>query len=203
MSDSTPGDSHKEEGTPKGPNRRSMLLWMAAGAGATASAGLAVPIVGYLFSALARHERIWVPLGPATQFPQNQTTLARFDNPYRLPWDGPTGRSGAYVRNLGRDSQGNHLFHILAMNCAHLGCAVTWFPLSELFMCPCHGGVYYSNGERAAGPPPRGLYEMPWRVVNDQLEVQAPHLPTLQDTLKHPSDLVQLGRIHRDCNSKT
>lgn len=184
------------------PNRRSMIFKMAAGAGATVSAGLAVPVVGYLFSALTRHERIWVPIGPADQYPIRQTVLARYENSFRLSWDGETGHSGAYVRNLGRDSRGDHQFQILAMNCAHLGCAVTWFPLSELFMCPCHGGVYYSNGERAAGPPPRGLYEMPWRVVNGVLEVQSPHLPTLQDTLKHPSDLVQLGHIRRDCHGK-
>jgi Rieske Fe-S protein len=41
---------------------------------------------------------------------------------------------------------------------------VSWFPQSGLFMCPCHGGVYYSNGERASGPPPRGLFHCAWRV---------------------------------------
>jgi Rieske Fe-S protein len=50
-------------------------------------------------------------------------------------------------------------------------------------MCPCHGGVYYSNGEHASGPPPRGLYHAEWRVRNGILEVRAPHYPTLQDTL--------------------
>jgi len=48
-----------------------------------------------------------------------------------------------------------HKFLILAVNCAHLGCPVEWFQESGLFMCPCHGGVYYANGERASGPPPR------------------------------------------------
>ena len=73
------------------------------------------------------------------------------------------------------------------MNCAHLGCPVTWFPQSGLFMCPCHGGVYYENGERAAGPPPRGLFHCVWRVRDGQLEIQAPHLPTLQNTLDKPA----------------
>jgi Rieske Fe-S protein len=52
-----------------------------------------------------------------------------------------------------------------------------------LFMCPCHGGVYYADGERASGPPPRGLFRCAWRVRRGRLEVQAPHYPTLQDTL--------------------
>ena len=91
--------------------------------------------------------------------------------------------SGAYVRNLGKDSKQQDQFLVFAINCTHLGCPVTWFPQSGLFMCPCHGGVYYENGDHASGPPPRRLYRMPWRVHEGQLEVQAPHLPTLQDTL--------------------
>ena len=43
-------------------------------------------------------------------------------------------------------------FQVFAVNCAHLGCPVRWFPQSSLFMCPCHGGVYYRDGSRASGP---------------------------------------------------
>jgi Rieske Fe-S protein len=52
-------------------------------------------------------------------------------------------------------------------------------------MCPCHGGVYYEDGSRASGPPPRGLFECVSRVnpKSGKLEIQAPHLPTMQDTL--------------------
>jgi Rieske Fe-S protein len=79
-------------------------------------------------------------------------------------------------------------FLVLAVNCAHLGCPVEWFQESGLFLCPCHGGVYYADGERASGPPPRGLYRCVYGVTRvdgvDQLEIQAPHFPTLQDTLQ-------------------
>jgi Rieske Fe-S protein len=56
-------------------------------------------------------------------------------------------------------------FLVLAVNCAHLGCPVEWFAESALFMCPCHGGVYYANGEHASGPPPRSLYPCVYRVT--------------------------------------
>jgi menaquinol-cytochrome c reductase iron-sulfur subunit len=46
-------------------------------------------------------------------------------------------------------------------------------------MCPCHGGVYYSDGSRASGPPPRGLFEHEHRVENGRLWIRAGHLPTL------------------------
>jgi menaquinol-cytochrome c reductase iron-sulfur subunit len=184
------------------PNRRSALLWLAGGTGAVAAAAVGVPFVGFLAGVLGHRREVWVPIGPPTDFPLNETRLAIFENPYQHSWDGASGKSGAYVRNLGPDAAGTQQFLILSMYCAHLGCAVSWFPQSGLFMCPCHGGVYYENGERASGPPPRGLYKMPWRVANGVLEIQAPHLPTLQDTLEKPSELVQLGVIDRNCGKK-
>jgi len=146
--------------------------------GAVAAALVAIPFVGYLLGALRMHKVVWVPLGPASDFPLDETRLATFENPLGQPWDGMADRMGVYVRKQSADQ-----FLVFAMNCAHLGCPVTWFPQSGLFMCPCHGGVYYENGERASGPPPRGLFHCVWRVREGQLEIQAPHLPTLQNEL--------------------
>ena len=92
-----------------------------------------------------------------------------FENPLRQPWDGVVARTGVYVRNEGRDEREPdetkaHAFLVLAVNCAHLGCPVEWFQESGLFMCPCHGGVYYASGERASGPPPRGLFRCVYQV---------------------------------------
>jgi Rieske Fe-S protein len=70
------------------------------------------------------------------------------------------------------------------MNCAHLGCPVTWFPQSGLFMCPCHGGVYYENGDR--WDRRRGLFHCV-AGPRGQLGDPAPHLPTLQNTLDKPA----------------
>lgn len=169
------------------PGRRTFLLWLTSVAGAMAAAVLAVPFAGYLFGAMRKHKVQWVRLGPPSQFPLNETRLATFQNPLGQPWDGMAAHMGVYVRNLGQDDRGQDRFLVFAMNCAHLGCPVTWFPQSGLFMCPCHGGVYYENGACAAGPPPRGLFHCAWRVRAGQLEIQAPHLPTLQNTLQEPA----------------
>ena len=69
-------------------------------------------------------------------------------------------------------------FQVFAVNCAHLGCPVHWFPQSALFMCPCHGGVYYQDGSRASGPPERGLFTYPYKVENGLVTIQAGELPT-------------------------
>ena len=104
-----------------------------------------------------------------------------------------TALTSVYVRNLGTDDEGKLQFLVFRhVNCAHLGCPVSWFPQSGLFMCPCHGGVYYSDGARASGPPPRGLFRCAWRVHEGRLEVQAAALPptALQDTLGRTTSLL-------------
>ncbi len=172
--------------------RRRFFRWLTYGVGAVATAALAVPFIDYLLGGARKAPKdIWQPLGPVSAFPQGQTRLVTFDNPIRLKWDGMVAHTGVYVRYEGHDDTQSHKFLVLAINCAHLGCPVEWFQESGLFMCPCHGGVYYSSGERASGPPPRGLYQCVYRVTNqkgvEMLEIVAPHYPTLQDPLRAPA----------------
>jgi Rieske Fe-S protein len=47
-----------------------------------------------------------------------------------------------------------------------------------LFLCPCHGGAYYRDGTRAAGPPERGMFEYPNKIENGVVLIQAGELPT-------------------------
>jgi Rieske Fe-S protein len=162
--------------------RRTFLRWLSAIFGTIAAALLSVPVVGYFFG-LRRRSVFWVDLGDISAFPLNETRRINFDNPLRQPWDGVTALTGVYGRYEGKNHQGADQFRVVSVNCAHLGCPVTWFPQSGLFMCPCHGGVYYADGQRASGPPPRGMFHCAWRVQNGQLQIQAPHYPTLQDTL--------------------
>lgn len=172
------------------PERRSFLKWLGGVLGLIAGLLVAVPFAGYLLGALWRKRpTLWVSLGPAARFPLNETRLVRFENPLRQPWDGMTSHASVFVRRLDPDEQQAEQFLVLDVRCAHLGCPVSWFPQSGLFMCPCHGGVYYESGELASGPPPRGMFPCVWRVHDGQLEVQAPHVPTLQDTLDRPAEV--------------
>lgn len=142
---------------------------------------LAMPVIGYLMSPILGGEhgkyKRWVRLGRVTDFPEGQTRFAMFHNPISSPWDGATDETPCWVRRIQGDQ-----FQIFAVNCAHLGCPVRWFPQSGLFMCPCHGGVYYRDGSRASGPPPRGLFQYQFKVENGQLLIHAGQLPTLSTT---------------------
>jgi menaquinol-cytochrome c reductase iron-sulfur subunit len=141
------------------------------------AAALAVPILGYVLSAFTRGRGNayfeWVSLGKVSEFPEGETRLATFRNPNVMPADGKTVDTACWVRHVEGEQ-----FQVFAINCMHLGCPVRWFPQSGLFMCPCHGGVYYQNGARASGPPERGLFEYPYKVKDGLITIQAGELPT-------------------------
>ena len=161
---------------PESVSRRRFLITLGMALNAIAGVLLAIPLVGYLAGALrgAQASRRGSRSAPLADFPVGQTRLATYRNPFTVPWDGETADIPCWVRRIAADQ-----FQVFAINCAHLGCPVRWFPESGLFMCPCHGGVYYADGARASGPPPRGLYEYEYKIDGDQLLVQGGELPTL------------------------
>jgi menaquinol-cytochrome c reductase iron-sulfur subunit len=158
-------------------SRRSVLLSFALALNALAAVLVGIPVIGFLLAPARRlAEQAWVSLGAAADFPVGQTRLATYRNPFVEAWDGETAKAACWVRHVAGDR-----FQVFAINCAHLGCPVRWFPESGLFMCPCHGGVYYQDGSRASGPPPRGLFEYEYKIQDGQLLVRAGELPTLSE----------------------
>jgi Rieske Fe-S protein len=141
---------------------------------------LALPVARFLFSSITRGREngylSWVSLGDIGNFPPGETRMATFRNPLVMPTDGKTVDTACWVRRVAGDQ-----FQVFAINCAHLGCPVRWFPQSGLFMCPCHGGAYYRDGSRASGPPERGLFEYPYKIENGELNIEAGQLPTPGD----------------------
>jgi quinol---cytochrome c reductase iron-sulfur subunit, bacillus type len=160
--------------------RRGFLFRLGVALSGVAGVILTVPVVGYVAGVLLRRKpyEAWISLGPVGDFPEKQTRLASYKNPFTTPWDGETANVPCWVRRMQGDT-----FQVFAINCTHLGCPVRWFPESGLFMCPCHGGVYYQDGARASGPPPRGLYVYQHRIQNGELWVRGGQLPTLSNTV--------------------
>ena len=158
-------------------SRRGLFMKLGMLFNACVGAALAVPIGRFLMSSITRGRANgyldWVSLGPVSQFPEGETRLTTFRNPLVMPTDGKTVDTACWVRRVEGDR-----FQVFAINCAHLGCPVRWFPQSGLFMCPCHGGAYYRDGSRASGPPERGLFEDPYKVENGLITIQAGEMPT-------------------------
>ena len=160
------------------PTRRNALFVVGMALNAVAGALLAVPLIGFVFSSVIKRKdpRNWISLGPVTNFPEKQTRMATYRNPFTRPWDGDTANIPCWVRHV-QSGQ----FQVFAINCTHLGCPVRWFQESGLFMCPCHGGVYYEDGSRASGPPPRGLFEYSYKIENGELWIKGGQMPTLAE----------------------
>jgi menaquinol-cytochrome c reductase iron-sulfur subunit len=137
---------------------------------------LAIPVVRYILSPTLKppaEAQRWVSLGTTDKFPVGETRLASFRNAVERPSDGVTANLPCWVRNIDGAK-----FQVFAINCAHLGCPVRWFPESNLFLCPCHGGAYYADGARASGPPERGLFEYRHRITSGELWILPDEMPT-------------------------
>jgi len=164
-----------------GVSRRWFLLGLGAVFNGIVGSFLIAPIVRYLLSPVKSDSayKSWVSLGLLDKYPVGETRIATFVNPFRREWDGETAGVACYVRRTAEDK-----FQVFAVNCAHLGCPVRWFPQSQLFMCPCHGGAYYADGERASGPPERGLFTYEYKIVDGELHIDAGQMPTLSNVAK-------------------
>ncbi len=173
-----PAGGKEPPAAPQRVPRRQMLITLGIVLNAVAGVLFAVPVIGYIVGPSKRKEitkeLAWVTLGPLTQFPEGETRLATYRNPFVRPWDGDTANIPCWVRRISPNK-----LQVFAINCTHLGCPVRWFPQSGLFMCPCHGGAYYADGARASGPPPRGLFEYDYKIESGELWIKAGEVPTL------------------------
>ena len=58
------------------------------------------------------------------------------------------------VSNTGRIKSETGITYIgFSSRCPHLGCRVHWEQQQERFRCPCHQGIFSSDGVATAGPP--------------------------------------------------
>ena len=134
---------------------------------------LSVPILAYLLSPLLnRAPGSWITIGRVDQFQVGRTVQVEFQDPSPLPWAGQTARTALWLRRTGEAS-----FTAFAVNCTHLACPVSWLQDAGLFLCPCHGGVYYADGSVAGGPPPRPLPQYDVRVVGDEVQLLTRPVP--------------------------
>ncbi len=159
--------------------RRRFLTGLSATLGALTVVMAGFPLVGFLFSPLIKKTpRLWRRVGRVETFEVGTTVKVSFSDATPLPWAGVTSETAAWLR---RDSETE--FIAFSVNCTHLGCPVRWLQSADMFLCPCHGGVYYSNGDVAAGPPPLPLPRYPARVRQGHVEILTSPVPITPFTL--------------------
>lgn len=161
--------------------RRHMLMAVSIAAGGFASVIAGLPLVGFLLAPLFRKQPpVWRTVGPLTKFPVGETSKVIFEDSSSIAWGGNESETAAWLRRIDENT-----FEAFAVDCTHLGCPVRWEAAAELFMCPCHGGVYYKDGQVAAGPPPHSLQQFPVRILNNAVEVEWRKLPAVAGNCPH------------------
>ena len=152
-------------------DRRRFLHRLCLALGSIMAAIMGLPSLVYLLG-LRRAPSEWRAVGKVDEFKLETTVSVAFLDSSPLPWAGVTARTVAWLRRTGPEN-----FIAFSINCTHLGCPVRWLAEADLFMCPCHGGVYYKDGRVASGPPPRPLTRYPVRVREGVVEILASPLP--------------------------
>ena len=163
--------SEAAQATPCAASRRRFLSRLSVLLGSIAGAIVAIPCVGFLLG-LRKVPSVWRTVGKLDDYLIGSTVKVAFLDPSPLPWAGVTARTAAWLRRTSETE-----FVAFSVDCTHLGCPVRWLREANLFMCPCHGGVFYANGTVASGPPPRPLPTYPVRVQGDVVQILTSPLP--------------------------
>lgn len=155
--------------------RRRFLSQISLALGAGAAAIAAIPAVGYILGPAAKRQpEVWRDVGSIDQFDIGSTVEVIIESPAAGDWAGKSERMGAWLRRVDATN-----FVAFSTNCTHLGCPVRWLQSANLFMCPCHGGVFYADGRVAAGPPEQPLAHHAVRVNAGRVEVRTRPIPII------------------------
>ena len=159
--------------TPEALSRRRFLEKLSIALAGFCATVVGLPLIGFVVAPLFRKvPEQWVTLGKVGDFQVGKTVTVTVIDTSPLPWAGITAKNAVWLRRESRDS-----FIAFSANCTHLGCPVRWMEGAELFMCPCHGGVYYKDGNVAAGPPPRPLVRYDVRIENGEVKMNPVVVP--------------------------
>jgi menaquinol-cytochrome c reductase iron-sulfur subunit len=154
-------------------SRRKFLARLSLVTGGVGALILVAPMAGFILAPFfVRRREVWRSVGKVESFKIGETKAVNYEDASPLPWAGVTARSAAWLRRENADT-----FIAFSINCTHLGCPVRWLAGANLFMCPCHGGVYYQDGAVAAGPPPLPLPRYQVRVQNGEVQIQTAPIP--------------------------
>jgi menaquinol-cytochrome c reductase iron-sulfur subunit len=154
-------------------SRRHVLGRLSIVLGVISAAIVGMPMLGFVFGPLFRRiPEVWRTVGQLEQFKVGETVNVTFLDSSPLPWAGVTAHTAAWLRRVSPTE-----FTAFSVNCTHLGCPVRWLLDAELFMCPCHGGVYNRDGTVAAGPPPHPLVQFTVRVHDGLVQIRTQPVP--------------------------
>ncbi len=160
------GSQHKTIRT----GRRTFLGWFFGIGTVSIGAMLSVPLFRFALDPLMRTTTAtsWSDLGPESDFSETSIPQKRSISITQVDgWRKVVTEKPVYVI---KKADGKLI--VLTSVCPHLGCAVKWNDTGTQFKCPCHNGVFTTEGKLMSGPPPRDMDELESRSVDGHLQVR-------------------------------
>lgn len=148
-------------------SRRKLFGWLIAAINLVVGAVVIGPVLGFIGSPLARAGRPkWIGVCSESDLAVGQTREVTFSVPVL---DGYQKVDRKYSVFLHRYPD-----RIVAFDpaCTHLGCRVQWVGDKNRYLCPCHGGVFDSDGQVVSGPPPKPLVQYPVKLEDGQVWIE-------------------------------
>jgi Rieske Fe-S protein len=136
---------------------------------------VAIPAAGYFFGPLRRKSETngsdasFQDAGPVSEIPVGQWRLLSLEMVHEDGWKKTRVRHAIWVRRQDESDRG---ITVLSSICPHLGCPINWHPDQAQFFCPCHGGIFDTDGQQTGGPPPRAMDPLEFEVRAGRLWVR-------------------------------
>lgn len=153
------------------PTRRRFLRWLSGLGAAVSGVLIGIPVIRSFVSPLAAKPvtALWVKVA-------EDTALLDVGVPVRA--DFVKEQKDAWIETIAQNSvwlysDDGETFKAYNGHCTHLGCSYSYDKETKTFACPCHRGQFdVKTGAVLAGPPPRGLDELPVEVRDSAVYVQ-------------------------------
>jgi menaquinol-cytochrome c reductase iron-sulfur subunit len=144
---------------------------------------VAIPVLGYFLSPVRRkvggdgtEGSSFSDVGPVADFPVGQWRLVTLEVVQEDGWKKTRVKHSAWIRRQeagkATSDESREGITVLSAICPHLGCPINWHPNQSEFICPCHGGVFSSDGQHTGGPPPRNMDPLKFEVRQGRLWVR-------------------------------
>ncbi len=129
---------------------------------------MASPLVGYFLSpAWGKSITSLTSVARTSEIPIGEPTFVTYEERIRDGWYVSTLSKGAWVVN--KDGKE---FVAFDPRCTHLNCSYYWDKQEQLFVCPCHDGLFDIDGNVIGGPPPRPLDRLEVTIKDDNYSLK-------------------------------
>jgi Rieske Fe-S protein len=120
-----------------------------------------------LAPSFSRRDEAWLHAAELDSLPDNQPVPVTLRVTRQDGYSQVVDRTVVYLVRTGE-----HDVRAMQSTCTHLGCRTAYDRRSKRILCPCHGGMFDTQGNVIGGPPPAPLPTLATRIDNGQVLVQ-------------------------------